>query len=81
MRNTGHRDPTVFTVSIVFEGRARNWLEDPRLLPPFPRVFLVCIGPIRLFLVEYPTKWGQVLRRICGIDGALLEDGISSTRG
>lgn len=49
---------------------------------PAPVSFSRASGPIRLFL-EYPTKWGQVLRRICGIDGNptyLREDGIS-TRG
>lgn len=41
-------------------------------IPPAPVSFLCASGPIRLFLVEYPTKWGQVLRRICGIDGTHL---------
>lgn len=79
----------IHTFQYIHKGRARNWLEDPRLLlpcfwfhSPAPVSFSRASGPIRLFL-EYPTKWGQVLRRICGIDGNptyLREDGIS-TRG
>ena len=60
-------------VQYIFEERARNWLEDPRLPLPFPPLpCLSCAHPVPLFLVEYPTKWGQVLRRICGIDGTHL---------
>lgn len=46
--------------------------SSPASIPPAPVSFLCASGPIRLFLVEYPTKWEQVLRRICGIDGTHL---------
>lgn len=72
-----HWPPWSDCIRYIFEGRARNWLEDPRLLLPcpLPFPFSCASGPIRLFPVEYPTKWGQVLRRICGIDATHLSAG------
>lgn len=75
LRETGHRDPTVFTGSIHIRGEGEKLARrssSPASIPPSPVSFLCASGPIRLFLVEYPTKWGQVLRRICGIDGTHL---------
>lgn len=75
LRETGHRDPTVFTGSIHIRGEGEKLARrssSPASIPPAPVSFLCASGPIRLFLVEYPTKWGQVLRRICGIDGTHL---------
>lgn len=74
LRETGHRDPTIHRFN-TYSRRGRETgskILVSASIPPAPVSFLCASGPIRLFLVEYPTKWGQVLRRICGIDGTHL---------